>query len=72
MPEYFDPEAWLATGYVLLLLVIAAGLDGWDAIPSGVLANITPAAFDFISKPITGNVPTARASKGPKSTTNCA
>ena len=27
MPEYFDPEAWLATGYALLLLVIAAGLE---------------------------------------------
>ena len=26
MTEYFDPEAWLATGYALLLLVIAAGL----------------------------------------------
>jgi hypothetical protein len=27
MPEYFDAEAWLATGYALLLLVIAAGLE---------------------------------------------
>jgi len=27
MPDYFDPEVWLATGYALLLLVIAAGLE---------------------------------------------
>ena len=27
MPAYFDPEAWLATSYALLLLVIAAGLE---------------------------------------------
>jgi len=27
MPAYLDPEAWLATGYVLLLVVIAAGLE---------------------------------------------
>ena len=27
MAPYFDPEAWLATGYALLLLVIAAGLE---------------------------------------------
>jgi hypothetical protein len=27
MPDYFDPETWLATGYALLLLVIAAGLE---------------------------------------------
>lgn len=27
MPPYFDLEAWLATGYALLLVVIAAGLE---------------------------------------------
>src|ERR1022692_4831223 len=27
MAPHFDPEAWLATGYALLLLVIAAGLE---------------------------------------------
>ena len=27
MPAYLDLEAWLATGYALLLLVIAAGLE---------------------------------------------
>jgi len=27
MPEYFDPEAWLAICYALLLLAIAAGLE---------------------------------------------